>query len=134
MVADYSMNDLMRLGGRGSKTGQMPDDYAPPSDDGLSGSRDFTVQPPGTHSPDDQFTYEPLMQTPGAWAVYPPGVPCDPATARISRSTPADVPDFPKMQAALDEESAPGDATSAEEPAEGEPLDTGTEGMGGSGA
>jgi hypothetical protein len=97
----YSMNDLMRGGGRGSATGVMPDDSTT-----AGGSRDFTVQKPGTHSPDDAFTYEPLLEKPGAWAVYPPGVPCDPEEFRISRNTPADVGDFDKMQSALDDAQA----------------------------
>jgi hypothetical protein len=61
------MNNILRRAGGAA----MPADSKP------SGSRDFTVQEPGTDAPDNQFVYEPLDTTPGAWAVYPPGVPCD---------------------------------------------------------
>jgi hypothetical protein len=95
---------------------------AMPADSKSSGSRDFTVQAPGTNAPDNQFVYEPLDTTPGAWAVYPPGIPCDANKTRISRTDPADVADFPKMQAAIDEESGGADATdtTAQETGEGE--------------
>lgn len=91
----YDMNTMMRKGGRGSQTGLMPEEST-------TGSKDFTVQPPDTESPTDQFIYEPLGSTQGAWAVYPPGVPCDPGSYRISRATPADAGDFAAMQEALD--------------------------------
>jgi hypothetical protein len=106
------MNNILRRAGGVS----TPD--APKS----SGSRDFTVQEPGVDAPDDQFVYEPLDTTPGAWAVYPPGVPCDANKTRISRTTPADVADFPKMQRALDEDTGSADLTDTTgmETAEGE--------------
>jgi hypothetical protein len=103
------MNSILRRAGGAA----MPADSKP------SGSRDFTVQEPGTDAPDNQFVYEPLDTTPGAWAVYPPGVPCDANKTRISRTDPADVADFPKMQAALDEEPGETD-TAAQETGEGE--------------
>lgn len=115
------MNDLIRFGGRGAATGSMADDTgAVPA---AKGSQDFTVQEPGTHSPTDQFVYEPDDDKPGAWVVYPPGVPCDTEEYRISRSTPADVPDFPKMQSALDDSSA--GSSEAAEPSE-EAVDSGS--------
>jgi hypothetical protein len=117
------MNDLIRKGGRGSKTGTMPDmtiDIMPEA----KGSRDFTVQQPGVHSPTDQFIYEPSDLADGAWVVYPPGVPCDPSNVRISRATPADVADFPKMQTALDEESS--EPASEPQTAESTETDTGS--------
>lgn len=121
MADRYSMNDLIRGGGRGSSTGSMPMDMGA-SDPTAKGSQDFTVQPPGTHSPTDQFIYEPSDVADGAWTVYPPGVPCDTGTARISRATPADTADFPKMQQALDEETSEptGTDTPAEETGEGD--------------
>jgi hypothetical protein len=102
MADRYSMNTLIRSGGRGTMTGRMPGDpMAEETSEATAGSQDFTVQPPGTHSPTDQFIYEPYTGgTEGAWVVYPPGVPCDTGTARISRVTPADTGDFPKMQKA----------------------------------
>ena len=97
------INDILRgPGRRGSKTVILDAD---PQNNRLSDSQDFTVHDPGVDVPDDQFVYEPLPETPGAWAVYPPGVPCETSVTRIGRATPADVADFPKMQAAIDEAS-----------------------------
>jgi hypothetical protein len=60
MANRYSMNDLIRSGGRGTTTGRMPGDpMAEETSEATAGSQDFTVQPPGTHSPTDQFIYEP---------------------------------------------------------------------------
>lgn len=124
----YGMNEMMRKGGRGAQTGLMPAE--------ATGSKDFTVQPPDTHSPTDQFIYEPLGSTQGAWAVYPPGVPCDPGSYRISRATPADAGDFAAMQSALDDagggESVDALATS-DNMKDMLKWDTGDEGTGGSG-
>lgn len=118
-----SMNDLMRYGGRGASTGKLP---GVSSEESASGSRDFTVQEPGTHSPTDQFIYEPLIDSgyEGAWVVYPPGVPCDPEEYRISRASPAGVGDFEKMKAALDESSA-GSPEASETSETTEETDTG---------
>lgn len=62
----------------------------------------MTVLGPG--EPDDpaRFTYEPFDGAPGAWVVYPPGVPCDAAAARVSMSGPAGADDFAEMQQLLD--------------------------------
>lgn len=122
MANKYNMNDLIRIGGRGASTGTMPMDDMMVGDSTAKGSQDFTVQPPGTHSPTDQFIYEPSDVADGAWTVYPPGVPCDTGTARISRATPADTADFPKMQAALNEETSEpaGTDTLDEEMSEGD--------------
>jgi hypothetical protein len=127
MADRYSMNDMIRSGGRGTTTGRMPGDPMA-EETAEKGSQDFTVQPPGTHSPTDQFIYEPSPGAEGAWVVYPPGVPCDTGTARISRATPADAGDFPKMQAALDEETTePTDSTDSSDPlADILPADTGS--------
>ncbi len=106
-MATKDMNSLMRYGGRGAKTGVIDGEeeveLAP-----ARGSREFTVQAPGVHSPTDQFIYEPFLDMDGAWVVYPPGVECDPNEYRIARATPADTGDFSKMQAALAEESSEG--------------------------
>lgn len=93
------MNDVFRSAAGKPKVAVAEIEVEP----SFSGSREFTVQPPGVEAPDDQFVYEPLPDTPGAWAVYPPGIPCETSISRISRSTPAGVADFPKMQQALDE-------------------------------
>jgi hypothetical protein len=95
------MNDILRSGG--GKSLPLDVDLEPAIDRSFSGSREFTVQEPGVDAPDDQFVYEPMVGTPGAWAVYPPGVPCETEQYRISRATPAGVTDFPKMQQALDD-------------------------------
>jgi hypothetical protein len=125
MADRYSMNTLIRSGGRGTMTGRMPGDpMAEETSEATAGSQDFTVQPPGTLSPTDQFIYEPYTGgTEGAWVVYPPGVPCDTGTARISRVTPADTGDFPKMQKALDEETGePGDSSGSSGSSSTDPL------------
>jgi len=96
------MNDVFRSAA-GKPRISVAELDAEPAPSGFSGSREFTVQAPGVAAPDDQFVYEPLPDTPGAWAVYPPGVPCETSIARISRATPAGVADFPKMQQALDD-------------------------------
>lgn len=96
------MSGLMRSGGRGMRTGMMDGMGAMPKGE----QRGFTVQAPGSESPPEQFIYEPLEGTPGAWAVYPPGIPCDTSTYRISRADPAPAADFDKMQAALDDAGA----------------------------
>jgi hypothetical protein len=131
MASRYSMNTLIRSGGRGTMTGRMPGDpMAEETSEATAGSQDFTVQPPGTHSPTDQFIYEPSDSAEGAWVVYPPGVPCDTGTARISRVTPADTGDFPKMQKALDEETGEPvnstDSTGSDPLADILPTDTGS--------
>lgn len=63
---------------------------------------DYTVAAPGEPSTGESFEYEPLPDTPGAWAVYPPGVPCDDTTYRITMDQPATADDFDGMQAAID--------------------------------
>jgi hypothetical protein len=93
----------------------MPEDETAPS---TKGSKNFTVQPPGTESPTDQFVYEPVEG--GAWTVYPPGVPCETGIYRISRATPAGPDDFAEMQAALDEEQGEPESTPEEEVSEDE--------------
>lgn len=63
---------------------------------------DYTVVAPGEPSTGESFEYEPLPDTPGAWAVYPPGVPCDDTAYRITMDAPATADDFAGMQAAID--------------------------------
>ena len=102
----YDMNRMIREGGRGTRTGMMSNMMG---DMGPAEKRGFTVQAPGSESPPEQFIYEPLPEHPGAWAVYPPGVPCDTGTYRVSRADPAPAADFDKMQAALDEAQGSGE-------------------------
>lgn len=67
----------------------------------------MTVAAPGEPSTGESFEYEPFTDAPGAWVVYPPGVPCDDAEYRVQLDHPATESDFPKMQEALDRAGAP---------------------------
>lgn len=64
------------------------------------------VAAPGEPSTGERFEYEPLTDVPGAWVVYPPGVPCDDAEYRVQLDRPAGKDDFAKMQQALDDAGA----------------------------
>jgi hypothetical protein len=66
----------------------------------------FTVAAPGEPGTSDQFEYEPFVDTPGAWVVYPPGVPCDDTEYRIQMPQAAQPDDFAEMQKALDDAGA----------------------------
>jgi len=119
------MDSLIRT--RRSEMAQVPD-YEPPKPEGPLAPSDeieaeatqetgkFAVEAPGAETDPEKFTYEPFTDVEGAWAVYPPGVPCDTAEYRISMSEPAKATDFESMKTALDE--AAGSAT----PTEIEPL------------
>jgi hypothetical protein len=124
-TSNKAMSDMLRK--RRSELNQIPDDAAPyelpsdtetelpppdaeietepdPIEDPLteSAETDYTVAAPGEPSTGETFEYEPLPDTPGAWAVYPPGVPCDDSEYRISMAEPATADDFAGMQEAID--------------------------------
>jgi hypothetical protein len=66
----------------------------------------MTVAAPGDESTGETFEYEPFPDSPGAWVVYPPGVPCDDTVYRVQMTQPAKESDFSKMQQALDDAGA----------------------------
>lgn len=61
----------------------------------------ITVKAPGEPSEGTSFEYEPLTDVPGAWVVYPPGVPCDDTEYRVTMNKPAGAADFAKMEQAI---------------------------------
>lgn len=87
-------------------------------------SSGITVMAPGEPSTGDGFEYEPLTDTPGAWAVYPPGVPCDEAEYRISMNRPAAAADFEKMQKAIEDAGGTTSDVPPEGPAPSEPAES----------
>lgn len=126
MTSNAGMNAMLRK--RRSELNQIPGEDAPyelPSDadtetelpppdaeievdpleesvDEPTTATDYTVVAPGEPSTGEGFEYEPLPDTPGAWAVYPPGVPCDDTEYRITMDAPATADDFAGMQEAID--------------------------------
>jgi hypothetical protein len=50
-----------------------PDPTEDPLTEAAETEADYTVVAPGEPSTGESFEYEPLPDTPGAWAVYPPG-------------------------------------------------------------
>jgi hypothetical protein len=115
-TSNKAMSDMMR--GRRKEMMDMPAYMGPPSDEEATEPSDnpteeaaepsskFTVAAPGEPSTGDQFEYEPFLDMPGAWVVYPPGVPCDDTEYRIQMSSPAGPDDFAGMQKALDDAGA----------------------------
>lgn len=121
------MDDMIRK--RRADMAAMPADasYTGPSSEPTNDSdtatettEKFTVAPPGQKGTDNEFEYEPWLDTPGAWIVYPPGVPCDDTEYRIQMKDPAGPDDFAEMQKALDDagagnsESSPSDAAASD--------------------
>lgn len=64
----------------------------------------FEVKDAG--QPDDSpesFIYEPFVDAPGAWVVYPPGVPCDQEERRVVLDHPATSEELDRMSEAIDQ-------------------------------
>jgi hypothetical protein len=116
-TSNKTMSDMMR--GRRKEMMDMPAYEGPPSEEepGEQESK-IKVAAPGEPSTGDQFEYEPFLDMPGAWVVYPPGVPCDDTEYRVQMSSPAGADDFAEMQKALDEAGA----TSSEPSSSTEPA------------
>lgn len=85
-----------------------------PSEEAAEPSGGITVAAPGEKSSGEGFEYEPLPNIPGAWVVYPPGVPCDDTEYRVQIDHPAAEGDFAKMQTALDDAGATGSGASSD--------------------
>jgi hypothetical protein len=104
-TSNKAMSDMMR--GRRKEMMDMPAYEGPPSEEepGEQESK-IKVAAPGEPSTGDQFEYEPFLDMPGAWVVYPPGVPCDDTEYRVQMSSPAGPDDFAEMQKALDDAGA----------------------------
>lgn len=80
------------------------DATTPPTEPNAEGdSAALKVNAPGEPSTGSGFEYEPVTDVPGAWIVYPPGVPCDDTEYRVTMSKPAAEADFPKMQKAIED-------------------------------
>lgn len=102
-TSNKDMNDMMR--GRRAEMAAMPADEPEPPAEEEAGKK-FTVAAPGEPGDDTKFEYEPVVDRPGAWVVYPPGVPCDDTEYRISMDSPAAESDFAGMQEALEDAGA----------------------------
>lgn len=104
-TSNKTMSDMMR--GRRKEMADLPAYEGPPSEEepGEQESK-IKVAAPGEPSTGDQFEYEPFLDMPGAWVVYPPGVPCDDTEYRVQMSSPAGPDDFAEMQKALDDAGA----------------------------
>jgi len=83
---------------------ELPDDIPTES---------FTVLAAGDTPDPEQYTYELSTEAPGAWMIYPPGVPCPSGAAKIQRSSPASAAELAEMETALLEAEG-GTAESAE--------------------
>jgi hypothetical protein len=104
-TSNKSMSDMMR--GRRKEMADLPAYEGPPSEEAPEEQESkIKVAAPGEPSTGDQFEYEPFLDMPGAWVVYPPGVPCDDTEYRVQMSTPAGPDDFAEMQKALDDARA----------------------------
>jgi hypothetical protein len=107
-----AMDDLMRNRRRqmaDTAYGGPPTAAPEPTNDtdmATESTEKFTVAAPGEPGTSDQFEYEPFVDTPGAWVVYPPGVPCDDTEYRIQMPQAAQPDDFAEMQKALDDAGA----------------------------
>lgn len=139
-TSNKEINDMLR--GRRKEMSDLPAYEGPPSDDeaevsvtatasrepppsepdgGGEGeeSSGITVMAPGDPSDNTEgFEYEPMTDIPGAWVVYPPGVPCDDTEYRIALKKPAGAGDFAKMQKALEDAGGWESAISSSGPVE----------------
>jgi hypothetical protein len=105
-TTNRDMNDVIRR--RRQEMVDLPAYEGPPSTDTETPKEDspgkaFTVKAPGEPSDGESFEYEPSESTPGAWMVYPPGVPCDDTAYRITMGSPATAEDFAGMQEAIED-------------------------------
>lgn len=105
-TTNKEMSDMMRK--RRDEMAAIPDEPEPVEESPAAESTEtapdkFTVAAPGETSTGEQFEYEPMVDTPGAWVVYPPGVPCDDTAYRIQMDSPAAAGDFDGMAQALRE-------------------------------
>lgn len=81
--------------------------------EGTESAPGLTVLKPGEPSDGESYEYAPNPDVPGAWVVYPPGVPCDESAYRITMQRPARAGDFEQMEEAL--RSAGAETTGPEE-------------------
>jgi hypothetical protein len=91
------MADLPAYGGPPSE------EVSEPSDTPTEEATEFTVKAPGEPSTGEGFEYEPMSSSPGAWVVYPPGVPCDDTQYRVTMTGPAAASDFAGMEKAIED-------------------------------
>lgn len=108
MMGDMLRNrkaDMAAMPGSEPYTGPEP---ANDADKATENTEKFQVLAPGDADTETQFEYEPFTDIPGAWVVYPPGVPCDPNEYRVRMDQPAGPDDFAEMQKALDDASDTG--------------------------
>lgn len=107
-TSNKDMNDRIRAKRR--ELSEMPGDSSEEAEKSAEPAPDegktYKVAAPGEPSTGEQFEYEPMTDIPGAWVVYPPGVPCDDTEYRIQMDKPADKSDFEGMQKALEEAGA----------------------------
>jgi hypothetical protein len=95
-----------------------PDDEAAeviPDNEAAAGeTAGLTVLAPGEEDPPDMYVYA-QGETPGAWTMYPPGVPCDTGTTRVALDHPATAADLARMDEAVGTEEPVEPAYEAEE-------------------
>ena len=123
-TSNKSMGDMMRTRRKQMMDESMGGPYSGPPDETAeedteeaseTSEEKFKVAAPGEPSTGEQFEYEPMLDIPGAWVVYPPGVPCDDAEYRVQMDSPADKDDFPNMEKAITD--AGGNTSESAEPA-----------------
>lgn len=71
-----------------------------PDNEAAEGEARFQVLEPGDADPPDKYVYA-LSDIPGAYTLYPPGVPCDTGTTRVALAHPATAEDLARMDEAL---------------------------------
>lgn len=94
------MDDLIRS--RRAEMAAVPGDEPEAEDNPAEEQKEYVVAAPGEPATEGRFEYEPFIDVPGSWVVYPPGVPCDDNEYRVEMDGPAGADDFEGMQAALD--------------------------------
>lgn len=123
-TTNRDMGDMMRT--RRKEMADAPLYEGPPSDADTESPKEdapgkkFTVKAPGEPSEGESYEYEPFLDMPGAWIVYPPGVPCDDTEYRITMEKPASAEDFTGMQEAIENAGGTNPEPAPEEPVEEE--------------
>jgi hypothetical protein len=95
-----------------ASTDDLAEPPLPPDEVEGAAPEDFTVLEPGDEADPEKYTYELAPGSPGAWMVYPPGVPCESTGQRIQTSGPASASELTEMEAALGGGTAPSERPS----------------------
>lgn len=112
-TSNKSMSNLMRKGredlssymyqGDAPEDVELEDPLGAELPDEMEGAapEDFTVLAAGDTPDPEMYVYELEPDRPGAWLIYPPGVPCESGGAKIQRSSPASAAELTEMETAL---------------------------------